>query len=405
MPWVWSICYIWNLNYSFEKTMKHYTLRLRSLMLAMLCVAVNTGYAQHTTLLLEDLFTLTTHPKKLSVAMQAHYNNLLYTQLIQRNDAAQYQRYITTFKNNAYIPAITQHLHAALYTYSQSYDAIRSLKKYAILYPTSAEALQASQQHDALVFDSYKLNYSIPSLKKFITENPTNTLLPVAYDKLYAMYVTGWQTYTGSLKYVYELPNATNAPIAWNALLASYAYNYNADSIAAFKQKHKAYKGTTSLAEASALAQLILTPTQDTITKLWGYKNNTLNQWGITPQYLSAEPFAEGFAVIETANGSNYINKKNEKMLADDVQEANTFSHGMAVITSKGKDGTLNRLFAVEIPCTYMYLDNYNGTYLKAQNQEGLYGTITSSEEWIIPATHTSLQSLNNAINEGANCK
>ncbi len=385
--------------------MGHYLVRLYSLTLVLLCTVVNLGYAQQTTLSLEDLFTLTTHNRKLSEGMQAHYNNLLYTQLIQRNDAAQYQRYITTFKNNVYIPAITQHLHTALYTYSQNYDALRSLKKYATLYPTSVQALQASQQHDALVFDSYRLNYSMPSLKKFIKENPTNSLLPVAYDKLYAMYVTSWKTYNGSLKYVYELPNATNATVAWNALLASYAYNYNADSIAVFKQKHKAYMGSTSLAEVSALAQLILLPIQDSITKLWGYKNSSLNQWLIPPEYLSAEPFAEGFAVIETTNGSNYINKKNQKMLENDVQEANTFSHEIAVITNKGKDGALNRLFAEEIPCVYMYLDNYNGTYLKAQNQEGLYGTITSSDEWILPAIHTSLQSLNNAINEGTNCK
>ncbi|MBC7411428.1 MAG: WG repeat-containing protein [Bacteroidia bacterium] len=379
--------------------MKYYFKHLRNLVLILLCVIATTGYAQQAKLSLEDLFTSTTLTKNLSTDMKAYYNNLLYTQLIHRNDAAQYQRYITTFKNNAYTPDVTQHLHTVLYTYSQNYDAIRSLKKYALLYPSSVEALQALQQYDALVFDSYKLNYSIPSLKKFVTENPNNTLLPIAYDKLYTMYVTGWQTYNGSLKYVYELPNATNAPTAWNDLFTSYAYNYNADSITVFKQKHKAYKGTISLAEAIALAQLVLLPMQDAITKLWGYKNSTLNEWIITPQYISAESFAEGFAVIETTNGSNYINKKNEKMLRDDVQEANVFSHGMAVITSNGKDGAINRLFTIEIPCTYLYLDNYNGIYLKAQNQEGLYGTITNGEEWIIPATHTSLESLNKEIN------
>ncbi len=348
---------------------------------------------------LEQLFKLTNSNKKTSSDLQKHYHNLLYTQLVQCNDAAQYQRFITMFPNSSYTPAIAQLLHQNLYNYALSYDAIHSLQKYTQLYPTTSYAIQAQQKHDALVFDSYKLNYSIPSLKKFITENPNNTMLATAYEKLYALYITNYNVYAGSLKFVTEVPNATNAPMAWNALFTNYTHNYNADSIAKFIQEHNKYKGTINLNAILALAQLKLIPKQDSSTKLWGYIDEK-SQWNIIPQYLKTEDFNEGYAVVETATGSNYINKQGQKMLAHDVEECNAFNHGIAIITINGNDGAINNTLATVLPCNYRYLSTYDGTCIKAQINNGLYGVLNTDEEWILQPIYKTIEELNVVLNK-----
>lgn len=346
---------------------------------------------------LEQLFTLNASNKNITPDLQQHYHNLLYTQLVQLNDVAQYQRFITMFPKSNYTTTIEQLLHHNLYNYALSYDAVHSLQKYAQLYPTNTYATKAQQQHDALVFDSYKLNYSIPSLKKFIAENPSNTMLTTAYEKLYALYITTYTMYAGSLKFATELPTATNAPMAWDALFTSYAHNYNADSITSFMQQHKRYKGSINLINMLVLAQLTLVPKQDSSTKLWGYVNEK-KQWNIAPQYLKAENFSEGYAVVETATGSNYINKQGQKMLPNDVEECNAFNHGIAIITTNGKDGAINNRLATVVPCNYLYLSNYDGVFIKAQTTNGLYGVLNTDEEWLLQPIYKTIEELNTPL-------
>jgi hypothetical protein len=364
----------------------------------LVCCTLTTSAQQCYTL--EQLFTINSvSNKSKSPAIVEQNNNLLYTQLLQLNDAAQYKRYLMMFPKSTYYTQVQQHLCNVLYTYAQSYDAVHSLQKFSALYPYAVQTQDAKNKVDALIFDTYKHHYSIPSLKKFILENPNNTMLPIAYDKLYNLYITALGTNNGSAKYVLEMPNAYNAAMAWNALFDSYSYNYLADSVNAFKSRYKStYKGTTNLNDALLTAQLQLIPKQDSITQLWGYTIEN-GMWEIAPQFLKVDNFYEGYAVIETTLGSNYITKKGEKLLPLDAEECNAFSYGIAVITTNNKDGCINRMAKTVVPNNYLYLSNYNGQYIKAQNNESLYGAITVEEDWLVQPTFKNLESLNNYLN------
>jgi hypothetical protein len=123
---------------------------------------------------------------------------------------------------------------------------------------------------------------------------------------------------------------------------------------------------------------------------LWGYCDKNKNII-IEPKYISADPFSDGFAIVETKDGCSYIDK-NEKKYEIDFEEIWDFNEGMAMVEKNSKIGFINNRMVQIIPCEYDDAYSFqNGFacvgYGKFNNKEkfvGKYGIINSSNTPVI---------------------
>ncbi|GAB2698789.1 WG repeat-containing protein [Paenibacillus thermoaerophilus] len=136
----------------------------------------------------------------------------------------------------------------------------------------------------------------------------------------------------------------------------------------------------------------------DPASELAGYID-TAGQWVIPPKYITANPFAEGYAAVKESEHYGIIDREGTSVSESRFDDILGFSEGMAPFRSGNNWGAMNTEMRVVIDPVYAYIGPFHDGLAKAvKEQGGKYGYIGKDGRWAIPPVYRDAQDFHNGL-------
>ncbi len=327
---------------------------------------------------ISDLFNKLIHDSK---ANYAYNYSLCVNELLKNPNAIILNEFLNIDSITAKEQQIINKRDSILYYYALNYEPLYALPKFITNCDNSEYQKIARKKLDGLVFDSYKIKYSENTLNNFVNEQPDNANVYLAYEQLWNLIQLKYTPYEALDYFLTKYPKAPIRRFLLKKHFTLFPYNHINDSLQVYANKmHETILQDTVIVQKK-LNELICLSKQDELTKKWGYINEK-NQWVILPQYIKANEFKCGLAVVETDTQFLIINKNNNLLyivMADDVYD---FEHGYATVVKENSELIVSKTFEGYFKLNYKYArTTKNKNTFIVQTKENQYYTINEQED------------------------
>ncbi len=260
-------------------------------------------------------------------------------------------------------------------------------------YPEAEEVSRAKALYEELLFSELTFSATLESYQNYLAHYPDGSFVDVAEDSIYAKQTVDSNT-SGLHHFIQQNPKNRNVPVAWRRLYKLYMTDLSSQKFDAFKKQFPDYPFMDELKIDQQLSETLLLPYAE--NNKWGYINE-MGNWIIEAQYESVDIFSEGNAIVELDDKKYFINKKGIPISNSKYEDAEAFESGFALVMINDLWGMIDRTGREVLPCRYEDLRYMSdGRMLFMENEK--YGYKDDEFNTIIAAQFEEAYDFENGI-------
>ncbi|WP_027000102.1 WG repeat-containing protein [Eisenibacter elegans] len=294
-----------------------------------------------------------------------------------------YQAFIDRYTTAPQLPQALSVRNALAWNKAEFANTVEAYAAFMEAYPDAQQYAKAKERYDALVFAKATASGDLEAYRAFVKEHPNNEFSLEAYKAIFD-YETFANTPIVYTNFISQNPQNPYINLAYDWLLAWYETN---ESLDAFAQAYPNYPDAARLKSLQEVDVLQYLPIFE--NKRYGYVDEHGKQ-RITPQYLSiptdylCESVATNYLLITDQNLQGVIDKMGKTIIPVMYDYVELLELGIFKVHLDGKDGLIHRNGLTLLNTEYDLIERFSAQLVKIK-QRGLWGLATHSGRVVLP--------------------